>query len=300
MVTNTSRFQIGHVMTVEVRQKISAALKGRKLSAENRAKMEARPKVPRGGWHLSEEARANISRGHMGIVKSDETRRKLSAVNTGKHPTDVTKAKISATLKGRKCTDDRRAKLKATVADPCYKAKIGVTRKRLWDNPEYRAKMSVINKGRVMSEAAKRSISAALKGRILSTEAIRKTKILWSDPVYKDKRVRAMHLACHVRPNKPETSLLDLFTTTYPGEWKYVGDGSFILAGKNPDFVNVNGKKLLAELWGDYWHKGENPQDRIDLFKQYGFDTLIVWEREMKDKEKVLARIVVFVESYHK
>ena len=65
-----------------------------------------------------------------------------------------------------------------------------------------------------------------------------------------------------------------------------------ILSGKIPDFVNVNGKKKLIELYGDYWHRNDNPQDRINLFKKFGWDTLVVWEKELKDeillKEKIL------------
>jgi G:T-mismatch repair DNA endonuclease (very short patch repair protein) len=37
-----------------------------------------------------------------------------------------------------------------------------------------------------------------------------------------------------------------------------------------------------------------NPQDRIDAFKPFGFDTLVIWERELKDIENVKNKIQEF------
>lgn len=48
----------------------------------------------------------------------------------------------------------------------------------------------------------------------------------------------------------------------------FVGDGKVIIGGKNPDFINEKNKKLI-EVYGDYWHKGQNPQDRIDYFVKF-------------------------------
>jgi hypothetical protein len=89
--------------------------------------------------------------------------------------------------------------------------------------------------------------------------------------------------AFHVKPNKKELFLDEILQDLFPGEYRFVGDGQFILAGKCPDFMNVNGQKKLIELFGDYWHRGENPEERIALFREYGYETLVIWEREMKD-----------------
>jgi very-short-patch-repair endonuclease len=79
-----------------------------------------------------------------------------------------------------------------------------------------------------------------------------------------------------------------------PGEWKYVGDGQLIINGRCPDFVNVNGQKKIIELFGDYWHKGENPKDRIKIFEPFGYQTLVIWERELKDLKLVSDKILSF------
>lgn len=66
------------------------------------------------------------------------------------------------------------------------------------------------------------------------------------------------------------------------------------------DFINVNGHKQIIELFGDYWHGvkarcyEETEEGRIKLFNQYGFDTLIIWESELKNLEAVTNRIKRF------
>jgi len=59
--------------------------------------------------------------------------------------------------------------------------------------------------------------------------------------------------------------------------------------------MNINGQKKLIELYGDYWHKGQNPQKRINYFKKYGFKTLIIWEKEYKNNfAAVKGKLLVF------
>lgn len=91
------------------------------------------------------------------------------------------------------------------------------------------------------------------------------------------------------RPNKPERMLAELISKF---EFAYVGDGKLNINGMIPDFWN--GDHRLIELYGDYWHRGHNPQDRMDAFAQYGYKCLVIWEHEIKKtprlvEEKVLA-----------
>jgi hypothetical protein len=112
----------------------------------------------------------------------------------------------------------------------------------------------------------------------------------WQNTEYIEKQIKSRE----IKPNKLELKFEQFLNNLYPGEWKYVGNFEFWLGGKNPDFMNVNGNKQLIELYGDYWHKGENPQERIDHFKKYGFDTLVIWEKELKDMNKVEEKIIDF------
>lgn len=100
----------------------------------------------------------------------------------------------------------------------------------------------------------------------------------------------------HIRPNKPETYLGKLLDFAYPNEFKYVGNGEVMLGRRNPDFINVNGKKLVIELYGTYWHKNEDISLKIQHYEKYGYRTLIVWDKELKHPKDVLDRVVSFVE----
>lgn len=66
-----------------------------------------------------------------------------------------------------------------------------------------------------------------------------------------------------------------------------------IIGGKIPDFVHNREKKVI-EINGDYFHKGENSQDRIDYFKQFGYDCLVIWASELRNKSKVVEKISFF------
>jgi len=97
-----------------------------------------------------------------------------------------------------------------------------------------------------------------------------------------------------MKPNEAELQLGRVLDSLFPGEYRYVGDFSFWIDGKNPDFVNVNGKKKIVELFGDYWHKKEDEGRRVQHFKRFGFDTLIVWQSELGDIEKLKEKLVAF------
>jgi len=99
--------------------------------------------------------------------------------------------------------------------------------------------------------------------------------------------------ARHLKPNKLEKKLEKRLQRLFPNQWKYVGNGELVIGGRCPDYVNIDGKKRLIELFGDYWHVKDNPQDRIDHFKKYGFDTFIIWEKEMKDWKNLKAKLLM-------
>ena len=124
----------------------------------------------------------------------------------------------------------------------------------------------------------------------------------WQDPVYKEKTIKNILKASHKRPNTVEIFLDIFFQKNLANEYKYVGNGEFILGGKCPDFMNINGKKKLIELYGDYWHgkertgkiKKEAEDERINHFKKFGFNTLIIWESELKNLLKLKQKVLIF------
>lgn len=153
-------------------------------------------------------------------------------------------------------------------------------------NAETRKRLSVSHKGVPLSEKHRASIGKASKRVWARISAEKKNE--WMGNIRKG-------LQCF--PNKPESTILSILDSIYPNEWKFVGDGQVIICGKNPDFININGQKKIIELFGDYWHRGQNPQDRIDVFKPFGYDTLVIWERELKQIESVVDKIREFAEA---
>ena len=124
-------------------------------------------------------------------------------------------------------------------------------------------------------------------------------KRLWQDPDYVAQQIKSRS---RVHQNKSEQSIDLLLQNLFPNEYKFVGDGEFILAGKCPDFTNINGQKKIIELFGDYWHGEErtgvpndqHAQERIDLFVKYGYQTLIIWGHELENKKALITKIKEF------
>lgn len=155
-------------------------------------------------------------------------------------------------------------------ADPEYRQLILKTWKTYWANPVNREKQSAILRLR--------------------------TKESWANPVQRERFLRAIFKARGLRPTKAELTLSKLLQRIYPGEFKYNGNSAgVVLGGYVPDFVNVNGKKQIVELFGCYWHcckdcgyvnrENRRRDDKIRLKKlgDLGWKSLIVWEHELKD-----------------
>ena len=87
-------------------------------------------------------------------------------------------------------------------------------------------------------------------------------------------------------PNKKEWVLNRLLKINFPHEWKFVGNGKVIIERKNPDFININGKKQIIELFGKHWHEESEVQPRTDLFAKYGYKTLILWDTELSKSKR--------------
>jgi len=127
-------------------------------------------------------------------------------------------------------------------------------------------------------------------------------KRLWQNPGYSERQLKAIIKGWKTKPNVPEKFLIKLLQELFPDQWKFVGDGQFILAGKNPDFVNVNGQKKIIEHFGVYHHgKGvtgvpneQHEQERINLFAQYGYQTLVIWGHELENIELLTKKVIQF------
>lgn len=101
----------------------------------------------------------------------------------------------------------------------------------------------------------------------------------------------------NLSPNLPEKKLIRIIKrNNLP--FNYVGDGKVIIKGFNPDFLSLNPKHII-EVFGDYWHNRENikkrDENRIKAYSSMGYKTLILWEHELNDKEKIIEKIEEFI-----
>lgn len=89
--------------------------------------------------------------------------------------------------------------------------------------------------------------------------------------------------------NRPESVLGIYLERNFPGEWAYNGQcqAGFVIGGKVPDFVNINGKKSVVDMFGNFYHSKEEEVSRVEYFRKFGFSCVIVWESQVYIKEEL-------------
>jgi len=196
------------------------------------------------------------------------------------------------------------------------------TRKRLWENyrngshlKEVRNKISAKLKGRPSPNRGNPSnfkhseetirgmcyprpwVREAMKNKPKSEEQKKRMRISAKKRCLNPEYWKKFLKACKMKPNKAEKKLFNILQELFPNEYALNVRAEYaVLGGKIPDFFNVNGQKKLIELFGDYWHKDDIPEERVDFFKPFGFSTLIVWEHELQNKPKLVNRLKQFHE----
>ena len=163
-----------------------------------------------------------------------------------------------------------------------------------WKNKNYRKKMkklmSILTANQWKDPQIRKKRSVGIKKARLEQ---------WKNPSYAKKMAKAFQF----KPNKPEKKLNFLLQKYFPKQYKYVGDGKEgDFFGKFPDFINAGKKrKEIIECFGVFWHKKRKniPYDQTEggrkkYFAKFGYKTLIVWENEIKDENKVLEKINAF------
>lgn len=127
-------------------------------------------------------------------------------------------------------------------------------------------------------------------------------RTLWEDPEFACRQIRNWHL----KPNKGEIALDNLLQTNFPNTWIYNGDGNYgVSIGRRiPDFVKTNGERMVIELFGFLFHRPDlnsrldisrGEKETIELYQKYGYQCLIVWYTELKQKGQLLHKIQDFL-----
>ena len=172
--------------------------------------------------------------------------------------------------------------------------------------------MSHIYKGEKNNFYGKRHTK---KSRALMSELAKQTGTFRKkskDPEFQKRRMEAWHTSVKASPNKAEKRLLGIINEVCPNQYKFVGDGSFIIDGLNPDYVNVNGQKKVIELFGKAFHHTKvcawklpprrTVRGRRKAFAEFGYEMLVIWDDELKAKtrlQEIKDRIKEFNNSSH-
>lgn len=149
-----------------------------------------------------------------------------------------------------------------------------------------RRKMSEAHKGKVCLEETKKKIAEANKER----PPWNKGKKL---PPYSKERIRKS------LQRRIPSSLEEKFqkiSHKYNLPYKFVGNGSFILGNYNPDFININNKKIAIEVYDRYYKKRnyisieEWRKKRAKIFKEFGWKIMFFDETEVNE-DYVLSKL---------
>jgi very-short-patch-repair endonuclease len=291
---------LGKHHSEETKEKMSRSMRGRRLSDEHKQKISETLKRIRN--------KGMFKKGHIPWSK-------------GKHLDESTKEKISEAKRGKP-----NLKLRGRTVSEETKKKFSKMMKKLWKDPTFRENQSQSRKGipswckglrketdpriKKRGEALKglkkteehrKHLSEACKGRIPWNRGRKRPWLsVWNrDPVFIQKRIRGLM----EKPTEPEKKLMTIIHK-HSLPYRYSGDGSAVIGSFNPDFIHVNGEKKIIELFGRTFHDQnhayfnvplcEREEPRKAIYRKMGFDCLIIWDDEIQDEERVLAKIIDF------
>ena len=97
--------------------------------------------------------------------------------------------------------------------------------------------------------------------------------------------------SCERGPTEPELFLGMYLEKYFPGKWAYNGDGNqnVVVGRRTPDFVRLDGKKQVIEVLGGlgWWHFEEGVEGKIERYKKYGYDCIVVLGYDCYLKEEL-------------
>jgi len=237
--------------------------------------MKNKRKSHRKGMTLEEE---------YGVERAKEIRNKLSKSHIGlisgmknKHHTEESKKKMREGHEGK--TSYKKNKT--------YEEIYGIEKAK-----EIKEKLSRAKKGKRISPQTEFK-----KGMSLSEKT--KEKISKNNARYWLGKKRPKEDIKKILTRRTPSSLEEKFqniVNKYKLPYKFVGNGSFIIENYNPDFININGKKIAIEVYAKYYklrnHKTieQWKEKRSKVFGKYGWKIIYFDETEVNEKY-ILAKL---------
>lgn len=175
---------------------------------------------------------------------------------------------------------------------------------------ETKRKISEARIGNPLTENHKKNLSLANMGKSLSLETRKKLKealkLRWANPEYKNKVIKSCmgripwnkgKAGCFTKEaitkmltRRTPSSLEDKFQGIIDKNnlpYKFVGDGSFMIGRKNPDFININGAKIAIEVYARYYKFRHSEtiekwkENRQKVFNEYGWELVFFDETQV-------------------
>lgn len=146
-----------------------------------------------------------------------------------------------------------------------------------------KTKMSKAHKGLYHTEKTKLKISKTSKGKHYSPQTEFKKG---------DKARFTKNFIKRILGRRIPTSLEEKFqgiVSKYNLPYKFVGDGSFTIGNYNPDFVNVNGKKIAIEVYARFYKRLDGrdiekwKEERTGMFRKFGWSIIYFDETEVNE-----------------
>lgn len=230
--------------------------------------------------------------------------------NNGRIRSKQCKEKMSMVLKKRWANPIQRQKYIDTHNTPEYKLKMKKIKEKCWEDPKKRQKnIKALNTSETKlrksiaskiswknTEYRNKVIKATKKGKSTPEVKLKMSEISkkhWLDPKYVAKILKANNR----RPTGIENKIISLGIKGL----RYTGNGIFWRLTKkkhrNPDF-KVTGQNKIIEIFGNYWHKGEDIKAIIKEYKDINLDCIVFWESEINnDIKKVKSEIIKFIDN---
>lgn len=281
------------------------------------------------GKYLSEETKKKISEiikeqfkngrkpsmGMLGKLGKKSPRKGLSTEEAyGKEKADKIRKKISESMKKRWQTSEHQKKFKKAMQRPEVIQKISkgwfkkghhpktqITTeilKKKWKNPKYRMKMKKMSKKiwqdpkyrEKMSKSISKGTKKGWQDQKRRKKMSERSRKQWQTEEYQRKIFKSLN----IKPTHPEKFLINFFKK-HDLPFKYTGDYSFWIKGRNPDFINCDGQKQIIEFNGFYTHNKREEIERSKLFSEYGFTTLFLHYPDLENESDLLNKINDFM-----
>jgi hypothetical protein len=157
-------------------------------------------------------------------------------------------------------------------------------------------------KSRVIDIEWRRKISSG-QTEEQKDKARRRMILLWKDDVYRDKMKKVYKntmLSGKLMPKKTKAEKIADKILSRAG-FIYVGDGSFFIGSKNPDFIK---EKRVVEIFSVFhdptifevdWHRTE--MGTIEYYKRFGYKCNVIWYPRNNNLIQFLSELEVFMEK---